>query len=411
MKKADNETLVKYATTFVLVLVLIIGTIGPIRRYIESLTFDAALAMNKAASTVNIQITALSPDGKRKIIPQYLTIADLDAKVAKGEIRTVMPFYSSVKKAVPATWISMQFKGFDRKGKPIYDYILIPEHFEVVVFSPDKGLVGSKIVSVIPDKPFITKSIRITMQKCAFKKQIGMHPFKSGKGYAVIDDYKTLSGKTRLAYVYSVPGEVTWLEFKRGSIAYIQSKYRVFSDRAPSGNWVDDGAVATPSETEFGIGYARNGNKFAIVSTIKYAYKREKTVIYTSTGTLTNYREVVYPVKLLDAYEDWTVSYIPDPPEKVTGESCTIGSLPGNGGAFPLKGMSVYKTPASTLNFTVSYGGESKKVSVPMLWQEHYAQDTAIHCKVLSKQQNRTLTAYDEGTNWGVVYFKWVRGN
>jgi len=411
MKKVGGRTFVKYLTVFVLTLMLLIGIITPIRRYASNLTFDTALAMNKAYSTVNIHITALSPDGKQSITPECLIVRDLDSRITKGQKTRVLSFSSNVTKIIPAKWISMKFGGFDQKGKPIYRYIFIPRHFEVVVLSPDKGLIGSRIVSIIPNRAFMPVNVKITMHKGAFKKESGIHPMESGGGYTTIVDYKTSNAETKIAYVYSVPGEETWLEFQRGSIAYIQSKFRTSpNDEPPTGEWYDNGAVATPSIAEFGTGYKRDGQKATIISNVTYVYEREKTVVYTNAGTFITYRETVYPTQILDAYSD-TNAYVPNPPDTISGNKYAIGTSPGAYRTFPLGGVSVCYIPkAATVSFGVSYGdgGAIVGVSVTLMLQKRYSQNAAIKCKILSYQSNKTLYGFDGETNWGTVYFKWV---
>ncbi len=409
MKKISGKTFLKYFAVFVLVLVLLIGIITPIRRYASNLTFDTALAMNKAYSTVNIHITALSPDGKQSITPECLIVRDLDGKIAKGQKTGISSFSPDVKKIVPAKWVSMEFGGFDQKGRPIYHYIFIPRHFEIVVMSPDKGLIGSRIVSVIPDKAFMPINVKIIMHKGKFKKESGIHPMEYGGGYTTIVDYKTFKRRTKIAFVYSVPGEETWIEFKRDSIVYIQSKFRTSpNDTPPTGEWYDGGAVATPSIADFGTGYKRDGQKAAVMSNVTYVYEREKTVAYTNAGTFVTYRETVYPTHVLDAYNDIN-AYVPNPPSTITGARYAVGTSPGAHRTFPLGGVSVYYTPAVTLNFGVSYGdgGGTVGVSVTLMLQRRYSQNVEINCNILSYQSNKILYGFDDGTNWGSVYFKW----
>ena len=409
MKKISGKTFLKYFAVFVLVLALLIGIISPIRRYASNLTFDTALAMNKAYSTVNIHITALSPDGKQSITPECLIVRDLDGKIAKGQKTGISSFSPDVKKIVPAKWVSMEFGGFDQKGRPIYHYIFIPRHFEIVVMSPDKGLIGSRIVSVIPDKAFMPINVKIIMHKGKFKKESGIHPMEYGGGYTTIVDYKTFKRRTKIAFVYSVPGEETWIEFKRDSIVYIQSKFRTSpNDTPPTGEWYDGGAVATPSIADFGTGYKRDGQKAAVMSNVTYVYEREKTVAYTNAGTFVTYRETVYPTHVLDAYNDIN-AYVPNPPSTITGARYAVGTSPGAHRTFPLGGVSVYYTPAVTLNFGVSYGdgGGTVGVSVTLMLQRRYSQNVEINCNILSYQSNKILYGFDDGTNWGSVYFKW----
>ena len=406
MKKVDKTILAK----FIVSLVIVIGMIWPIRRCIESLTFDAALTANQAHSAVSIHITALSPDGKYAVIPEYMIIRNLDGSIAKGQKTGVLPFYPIVAKTIPATWVSMEFDRFGRGGTQIYSHNFIPERFEIVVLSPDEGLVGSKIVSVIPDKPFVVKSVRITMHKSAFKKQIGTHFLKKETGYTTVEEYKTFNAKTNIGFVYSAPGGESHFVFEKGSIAYIQSKFRISPDETHFGRWLDDGAVATPSKEELKALNARNGEKCAIIATVRYAYKREKTVIYTSTGTFTNYREAVYPLQILDATKDSTHYHIPPMPETITGNKLFVGHLSGEMTIILLGGVPVYYTPAATLNFSASYGGKGipSKVSVTLMLQKRYAQRVAIRTKVIKSNPKEILTAFDGKTNWGVIYFKWT---
>ena len=408
MIKVDKTILAK----FIVSLVIVIGMIWPIRRCIESLTFDAALTANQAHSAVSIHITALSPDGKYAVIPEYMIIRNLDGSIAKGQKTGVLPFYPIVAKTISATWVSMEFDRFGRGGTQIYSHNFIPERFEIVVLSPDEGLVGSKIVSVIPDKPFVVKSVRIPMHKSAFKKQIGTHFLKKETGYTTVEEYKTFNAKTNIGFVYSAQGEESHLEFKKGSIAYIQSKFRIFPDEAHfgSGRWLDDGAVATPSKEELKALTARNGEKCAIVATVRYAYKMEKTVIYTSTGTFTNYTEAVYPLQILDATKDGTHYHIPPMPETITGNKLFVGHCSGDMTIIPLQGASIYYTPAATLNFSIPYGGKGKpsKVSVTLMLQRRYAQRVAIRTQVIKSNPKKILTAFDGKTNWGVIYFRWT---
>ncbi len=406
MKKVDKTILAK----FIVSLVIVIGMIWPIRRCIESLTFDAALTANQAHSAVSIHITALSPDGKYAVIPEYMIIRNLDGRIAKGQKTGVLPFYPIVAKTIPATWVSMEFDRFGRGGTQIYSHNFIPERFEIVVLSPDEGLVGSKIVSVIPDKPFVVKSVRITMHKSAFKKQIGTHFLKKETGYTTVEEYKTFNAKTNIGFVYSAPGGESHFVFEKGSIAYIQSKFRISPDETHFGRWLDDGAVATPSKEELKALNARNGEKCAIIATVRYAYKREKTVIYTSTGTFTNYREAVYPLQILDATKDSTHYHIPPMPETITGNKLFVGHLSGEMTIILLGGVPVYYTPAATLNFSASYGGKGipSKVSVTLMLQKRYAQRVAIRTKVIKSNPKEILTAFDGKTNWGVIYFKWT---
>lgn len=366
--------------------------------------------MDQARSSVSIHITALSPDGKYTVTPEYIIVRNLNSRITKGQETDVLPFYPIIERIIPATWVSMEFERFDRKGKQIYGHNFIPERFEIVILSPDEGLVGSKIVSVIPDKLFITKNVRITMQKSAFKKQIGPHFLEKEIGYATIEDYKTFNSKTKIAFVYSAPGEESHFEFEKGSIAYIQSKFRISPSEAHFRSWLDDGAVATPSEEELKALNARNGEKCAIIATVKYAYKREKTVIYTNTGTFTNYREAVYPLQILDATKDNIHYPIPPMPETITGNKLFVGHDARDSMPFYLKGTPTYYTPAATLNFSVSYGDKGKlsKVFVILQLQRRYAQRVAIHAKVLKTNPNKMLTAFDGGTNWGIIYFKWT---
>ncbi len=405
MKKVDKTILAK----FIVALVIVIGMIWPIRRCIESLTFDAALTANQAHSAVSIHITALSPDGKYAVIPEYMIIRNLDGRIAKGQKTGVLPFYPIVAKTIPSTWVSMEFDRFGRGGTQIYSHNFIPERFEIVVLSPDEGLVGSRIVSVIPDKPFVVKSVRITMHKSTFKKQIGTH-FRKETGYTTVEEYKTFNAKTNIGFVYSAPGEESHFVFEKGSIAYIQSKFRMSTDEAHFGRWLDDGAVATPSEEELKALNARNGEKCAIIATVRYAYKREKTVIYTSTGTFTNYREAVYPLQILDATKDSTYYHIPPMPETITGNKLFVGHCSGDMTIILLGGVPVYYTPAATLNFSASYGGKGtpSKVSVTLMLQKRYAQRVAIRTKVIKSNPKKILTAFDGKTNWGVIYFKWT---
>ena len=204
-------------------------------------------------------------------------------------------------------------------------------------------------------------------------------------------------------------GEETWLEFQRGSIAYIQSKFRTSpNDEPPTGEWYDNGAVATPSIAEFGIGHVRNSQNAAIISNVTYVYEREKTVAYTNAGTFVTYRETIYPSQILDAYSD-TNAYVPNPPDTISGNKYAIGTSPGAYRTFPLGGVSVYYTPAATLNFGVSYGdgGGTVGISVTLMLQRRYSQNAAIHAKVLNSQSGKILFGFDGGTNWGSVYFKW----
>ncbi len=413
MKKISGKSFLKYFAVFVIVLVLLIGIISPIRRYASNLTFNTALAMNKAYSTVNIHITALSPDGKQSITPECLIVRDLDGKIAKGQKTRISSFSPNVKKIVAAKWVSMEFGGFDQKGKPIYHYIFIPRHFEIVIMSPDKGLIGSRIVSVIPDKAFMPINVKIIMHKGKFKKESGIHPMESSGGSTTIVDYKTFNQRTKIAFVYSVQGEETWIEFKRNSIAYIQSKFRTSpNDSPPTGEWYDGGAVATPSIADFRTGYKRDGQKAAIISNVTYVYEREKTVAYTNAGTFVTYRETVYPSRILDAYSDIN-AYVPSPPDTITGTKYAVGTSPGAQRAFPLGGVSVYYTPAATLNFGVSYGdgGGTVGISITLMLQRRYSQNVEIKCKILSYQSNKILYGFDGGTNWGSVYFKWAKGD
>ena len=410
MKKISGKTFLKYFAVFVLVLALLIGIISPIRRYASNLTFDTALAMNKAYSTVNIYITALSPDGKQSITPECLIVRDLDGKIAKGQKTGISSFSPDVKKIVPAKWVSMEFGGFDQKGRPIYHYIFIPRHFEIVVMSPDKGLIGSRIVSVIPNKAFMPINVKIIMHKAKFKKESGIHPMEYGGGSTTIVDYKTFNRKTKIAFVYSVPGEETWIEFKRDSTAYIQSKFRTSpNDTPPTGEWYDGGAVATPSDTNCTPGDVRNGDKCLILGKVAYVYEREKTVAYTNAGTFVTYRETVYPSHILDIYDDHSGAYIPPQPSAIKGNKKQVGHRPGEKKMFPLGGVSVYYIPAVTLNFGVSYGdgGGTVGVSVTLMLQRRYSQNAVIWSKVLTTRLYETVYAYDNGTNWGSIYFKW----
>ncbi len=398
----------KLWTTIIIISALLILTFIPTRNYFANREFQQALAFNEAISSLQIHI--ISETGGKQITPEFLIIRNLN-NVKKGFSSPVMPYKSSLTEKVRASWIDTKFTGFDKTGKPKYTYTFVPVSFQIVVISPRQNLIGSQIISIIPNKPFIHKTITIKMQKTQFKR-IGnsTQPMEWGGGSSVIEDVQHFIEETRLGYIYSTEGEGTQTIFKNGAIAYIQSVYRTASNVPIYGAWGDNGAVATPVLGNFQTGMLQNGSSAQLKSQVRYCYEREKTVVYTSYGTFVNYRETIYPENILSARSVFG-GYIPNPPSYISGNRLYVGSVAGAKHDFYLDGVNeYYNTPGVVFTIGINYGpsGGTVGVSVAINVQKHFTQGIIYEFSVLKTNYQKSLLGFDNGTNWGQIYPRWV---
>ena len=400
--------------TIVVVLVLtttiLLVTLVPIKAHFARKSFKEALAFNKAKATISLKITPVF-DGKPARADEMLVI-NLDNPLKSFEKFNLSPFKKTLTFEIPAKWLDVKFEGFDKHGLPIYKYKFLVRKYEVTLINTKDSLIGTKIVSIIPNKSLVTIPVEVEMRKTKFKKaKCAVRMLRSG--YIEIEEYKNdIYGFTRIANLHSAPKERSQLVFPRGSVVYIQSKSRADSVEPLATNWSDAGPTATQITSYTTSGYEQDGSSSVIKMYAHYAYVRKKIVASSNSGTVATYEEVVFP---LDSGGNGVANYHTslNEPSKISGNKRLIGSGTGAQNNLDLQGVSgYYFTPAATLSFGANYGqnGGSANISLNLAAEAHYSQSPYVNIYIYGDNGvNNDLWAFDNGTNWGIVYFKWVK--
>ncbi len=400
--------------TIVVVLVLTIAillvTLVPIRTHFARKSFKEALAFNRAKATISLKITPVF-DGKPARADEMIII-NLDNPLKPSEKFNLSPFKKTLTLTIPAKWLDVKFEGFDKHGLPIYRYKFLVRKYEVTLINVKDSLIGTKIVSIIPNKSLLTIPVEVEMRKTKFKKtKSATRPFS--RGYTEVEEYKNdIYGFTKIATLHSAPKERSQLVFPRGSIVYIQSKSRADSVEPLTTNWSDAGPAATQITSYTTSEYEQDGSSSIIKMYAHYAYVRKKIVASSSSGTVITYEELVFP---LDSGGNGVQNYHTSlsEPSQMSGNKRLIGSGTGAQVNSDLKGVSgYYFTPAATLSFGANYGqnGESANISLSLAAEAHYSQSPYVSIYIYGDNgKNNDLWAFDKGTNWGVIYFKWVK--
>ncbi len=405
--------------TVVVVLVLTIAillvTLVPIKAHFARKSFKEALAFNRAKATISLKITPVF-DGKPARADEMLVV-NLDNPLKHSE--KLLSFKKTLTLEIPAKWLDVKFEGFDEHGLPIYKYKFLVRKYEVTLISVKDSLIGTKIVSIIPNKSLVTVPVEVEMRKTKFKKTKSAVRML-GKGYAEVEEYKNdIYGFTTIATLHSAPKERSQLVFPRGSVVYIQSKYRVDSVEPLTSSWSDAGPAATQITSYTTSGYEQDGSSSVIKMYAHYAYVRKKIVVSSNSGTVATYEEVVFPLDSGgNGVENFRTSL--NEPSKINGNKRLIGSGTGAQNDLDLQGASGYHfthagyyfTHAATLSFGANYGPSDKivNISLSLAAEAHYSQSPYVNIYIYGNNGvNNDLWAFDDGTNWGIVYFKWVK--
>ena len=220
------ENYKKVIFTLLLIGALLIAAFIPGKMYFTHKTFKEALAFNKAKSNVTLKIMPVFKGKTAKADKMF--ILGLDNSYKAKEKFAVQSFKSSISKTVLAKWLDVKFEGFDKKGNPQYDYKFSVKRYEVTVIDTKDSLIGTTIVSFIPDKPVLEAPVKVNMKKTNFNKEKSTaHLLSDGGGYTEIEEYKDdIYNFTKIASLHSANQERSQMVFPRGSIVYIQSKSR-----------------------------------------------------------------------------------------------------------------------------------------------------------------------------------------
>jgi len=401
----------KIVIVAVLTAIILFVAFVPGRIYFAHKSFSEALALNKAKANFTLAITPMF-NGKPAQADRMFII-NLDNPLKPSEKFKVTSFKKTVSMAIPARWIDVKFEGFDKHGTPIYRYKFLVKKYEVTLINTKDSLIGTKIVSIIPGKPFLTIPVKVNMEKTKFKKvKSVIHPLSDGGGYTEVEEYKdNIYNFTKIASLHSAPRERSQMIFPRGSIVYIQSKSRGDSVEPLTTSWSDAGPTATQVTSYTTSGYEQDGSSSIIKMYVRYAYMRKKIIAYTNFGTFVSYEEDVYP---LDSGGNGVENYHTslDEPGQISGNKRLIGSGTGAQNNFDLYGTGgYYFTPAVNLSFGVNYGqnGGGVGISLSLSAEEHYRQSPYVNAYIYgSNGTNNNLWGFDNGTNWKEVYFKWI---
>ncbi len=400
----------KLLTTLLLIFVLLILAFIPGRDYIANKTFKEALAFNKAISTVSFK---LIPEYNGKLITSCdkIVITDLNLQPKKGEKIPLIRYKPCITRVIRAKWVDMKLKGFDKNGIPEYDYVFLVRNYMITVIDVKDSLMGTSIVSVIPNKAKLVMPVKVNMYKVKFKKDketlSSKMMYGEGGGYTEIEETEEKYGWTDIVNLRSVYGEKSQIVFPRGSVVYIQSKSRGDSKEPITTRWSDAGPDGVQVAVARTSGYEQNGTSSVIKAYIHFMYVRKRIVAETNFGVVSAYEEDVYPISLNGLKN--VNAYLPSP-SLVQGAMDVIGSSPGASSNFPLYGTSgYYFVPAVSLNFGVNYGenGGSVGISLTLSAEAHYRQNVHIYAEVISSNNGKSLWAFDNNTNWKEVYFKW----
>ncbi len=397
----------KLLTTLLLIFVLLILAFIPGRDYIANKTFKEALAFNKAISIVNMNINTTYKGAEIK--PQYIDIIPLNGKPRSLHKRYALKAYKNkITEIVSAHWVKVDFEGTDKNGAPKYFYHISPVRFAVVVLDVSHQIVGSTVVSVLPNKPVLDKTVDVVMRHINGKTPKNGIMMDGGGGYSILEQYKDdIRGDTKIAYLHSTYKERTSMIFQPNSIVYIQSKARFDTGEPLTSEWQDNGAVATPAlnyaGTGFGTGYITNGANMMVIGDVRYAYERYKYVV----NGYVYYWEHIFPECVRGS-----ALQNPGTPNKntISGLSTYIGAVPGAYTDFPLLGEpQYYFTPAVVISFGVNYGesGGTIGMNISLSAQRHYAQKVLVHAVVTGNNAGKKLYGFDANTKWGETFFAW----
>jgi len=409
-KEVIAKNIIKLAVVIILIAAILLVVLIPIRTHFEHKSFKEALAFNKAKATISLKITPVF-NGKPAQADKMLII-NLNNPLKPSEKFNLMPFKKTLTLAIPAKWLDVKFEGFDKHGSPMYKYKFLVRKYEVTLINTKGSLIGTKIISIIPDESLLTIPVEIEMRKTKFKEtKSAVHIFN--RGYTEIEEYKdNIYGFTKIASLHSAPKERSQMVLPKGSIVYIQSKSRGDSVEPLTTNWGDAGPAATQATSYTTSGYEQNGSSSIIKMYVRYAYVRKKIIAPANSGTFVIYEEIVFPLDSGgNGVENFHTSL--SEPSQMSGNKRLVGSGIGVQNNFVLKGTSSYYfTPAATLSFDVNYGqnGGSAKISLSLAAEAHYRQSPYVSVHIYGDNGiNNDLWGFDDGTNWGVVYFRWVK--
>ncbi len=394
MRKADSD---KVVAILIVALLLTAVFIYGGKQFANSV-FKTECTFNKAFSLVYIRIDA-TYNGKN-VRPQYLLVEDANRQAAKGRRFYFRRFGSSFFRVVRARFLRIRVSDMYKDEVPESKYGFIPNRYEITVISPKESLIGTKVVSIIPNKPFLTKTVHVKMEKV--RADVTKYPLVNPALFAgnrsVVEECEGPKYVlTKIANIHSVKGEMTQAIFNMGCVAYVQSVFRAGRNALPEGGWKDAEPVAAYGGTNFATGYCKNGQSRTVFGGVGYVYTKEKIVMETLRAQYVYYKETVIPDKIMGSTSKNSLF---SPPKEISGNKLCFTPLAGDSHDFVMKGIDEYYfIPAAKIDF-----GNGIKVSVSS--ERRYGQDFVIRVMTLRDDRGDLICGFDNGTNWGELYLQ-----
>jgi len=283
------------------------------------------------------------------------------------------------------------------------------EHeFTIVVVG--KNYFGSKLISIIPEKPLLSREEKVVVSKIVKQEKFGS--YVSGESKSLIQgpppyEVQITNELTNAIQLHTIPGITAYVSFISGNYLYFSQKSRLIEWNPASDSivvdvdWQTAGAKEAICGNDVNTLTLSNGDKRWIKVYVNYKYER------WPTGTPYNYYELETPTD----FGGWTWG------DSISCSLCggkpsgkVYGYLKGTPTpiSIPLgPGINSIETIGATVTFSVSYGPVSVSVE---LWKEVTSGTAASPPKIVVSSinwQGNNLYAFDAGSEWKIVHFTW----
>ncbi len=325
----------------------------------------------------------------------------------KGEVIRVSRFNAGFVRFVRAKRLNLLPESASQSNQHTYVVSYKARNFVVTVIDTRDSLIGTAAFSILPNKPFVVKTVRVRMRKTKFSK--GNYGILNvlGISRAAIEESKTVYGSVNLVRIRSTKNEASRIYVPLGATFYVCAESRFDSAEPLSEKWARSGSCAIQALNFSSVtGGVENGVCRNLSGYAEYVYIREKIVLRKLFGTYITYSETVFPVSLSGCASGDISSE--SPPSSVSGEIISIGDGNGTSTSVELKGKpGIYWDTPKPLVVKASFNGgnETETLNVPVCSEKHYDQHVRLKITGISPQPDGVIQCFDKNTNWGDVYF------